>query len=60
MESDTSGVEALAKRKGGRLTKAAFKSPVSDFYLTNPIARSSAVMAECSARAKGEYAEAAE
>ncbi len=60
MESDTSGVEALAKRKGGRLTKAAFKSPVNDFYLTNPIARSSAVMAECSARAKGEFAEAAE
>ncbi len=60
MESDTSGVEALAKRKGGRLTKAAFKSPIDDFYLTNPIARSSAVMAECSARAKGEFAEAAE
>jgi len=60
MESDTSGVTALAKRKGGRVTKASFKSPVDDFYLTNPIARSSAVMAECSARAKGEFAEAAE
>ena len=60
VESDASGVAALAKRAGGSMTKAAFKSPVEDFYLTNPIARSSAVMAECSARAKGEYVEAAE
>jgi NADH-quinone oxidoreductase subunit G len=28
-------------------------SPVDDFYLTNPIARASAVMAECSAIAEG-------
>ncbi|MFD0917478.1 NADH-quinone oxidoreductase subunit NuoG [Pseudahrensia aquimaris] len=59
-ESDLSGVEGLAKRKGGRLTKAAFVSGVEDFYLTNPIARASAVMAECSARAKGVVLEAAE
>jgi len=39
---------------------AAFVSPVSDFYLTNPIARASAVMAECSALAQGTSAEAAE
>ena len=59
-ESDTSGVTGLAGRKGGAVRKAAFKSPVVDFYLTNPIARSSAVMAECSARAKGTFVEAAE
>ncbi|WOC14925.1 NADH-quinone oxidoreductase subunit NuoG [Pseudochrobactrum sp. MP213Fo] len=37
-----------------------FASPVSDFYLTNPIARASAVMAECSALAKGGCQQAAE
>ena len=51
---------SMAKRAGGSLRKAALKSSVEDFYLTNPIARSSAVMAECSARAKGAYVEAAE
>ena len=34
--------------KGGALEKEPFTSSVSDFYLTNPIARASAVMAECS------------
>ncbi|WP_163269629.1 NADH-quinone oxidoreductase subunit NuoG [Chelativorans alearense] len=52
-------VAALAKL-GGRLTKAPFTSPVKDFYLTNPIARASAVMAECSALARGELKQAAE
>jgi NADH-quinone oxidoreductase subunit G len=33
---------------------------VTDFYLTNPIARASAVMAECSALARGEVRAAAE
>jgi NADH-quinone oxidoreductase subunit G len=40
--------------------KDAFISSVSDFYLTNPIARASAVMAECSALAKGRLQQAAE
>jgi NADH-quinone oxidoreductase subunit G len=44
-------VRALAAM-GGSLDKAAFRSPVEDFYLTNPIARASAVMAECSALAE--------
>ncbi|MEE9374838.1 MAG: hypothetical protein V3V04_00730, partial [Rhizobiaceae bacterium] len=52
--------KALAARKGGAMRKGAFSSIVDDFYLTNPIARSSAVMAECSARAQGIYTEAAE
>jgi NADH-quinone oxidoreductase subunit G len=38
---------------GGTPTKAAFTSPIDDYYLTNPIARASAVMAECSVIAEG-------
>ena len=34
---------------GGSTGGEAFVSPVADFYLTNPIARASRVMAECSA-----------
>ncbi|MGB3415340.1 MAG: NADH-quinone oxidoreductase subunit NuoG [Mesorhizobium sp.] len=56
---DPADIAKVAKL-GGRLGKAAFTSPVKDFYLTNPIARSSAVMAECSALAKGGYKQAAE
>ncbi len=37
-----------------------FRSPIDDFYLTNPIARASAVMAECSAIAERALATAAE
>ena len=33
---------------GGSADKAPFHSSVADFYFTNPIARASAVMAECS------------
>jgi NADH-quinone oxidoreductase subunit G len=51
---------ASAAKLGGTLTRAAFVSPVEDFYLTNPIARASAVMAECSALAKGGFKQAAE
>ena len=40
--------------------KAAFVNAVSDFYLTNPVARASAVMAECSALAKSRAQLAAE
>jgi NADH-quinone oxidoreductase subunit G len=45
---------------GGALDKAPFKSPVADFYLTNAIARASAVMAECSSLASGRMLTAAE
>ncbi len=38
---------------GGVPTGQPFHSAVEDFYLTNPIARASAVMAECSAIAEG-------
>ena len=36
--------------------KAPFRSVIDDYYLTNPIARASAVMAECSALAEGRSA----
>jgi NADH-quinone oxidoreductase subunit G len=48
-------VAALAARAGA-VDKAAFVSPVEDFYMTNPIARSSAIMAECSVIAEGQTA----
>jgi NADH-quinone oxidoreductase subunit G len=35
--------------EAGDASAASFKSPVEDFYMTNPIARASVVMAECSA-----------
>ncbi len=47
---NSADIRNLAKL-GGSTGKAAFRSPVSDFYLTNPVARASAVMAECSALA---------
>jgi NADH-quinone oxidoreductase subunit G len=46
--------------KGGSLEKAPFKAAIEDFYLTNPIARASAVMAECSRLAQGRMLTAAE
>lgn len=55
----TSDIAAAAGR-GGRITKGAFTSPVRDFYLTNPIARASAVMAECSSLARNGFRQAAE
>jgi NADH-quinone oxidoreductase subunit G len=52
-------IEKLAK-KTGAIKSDAFVSPISDFYLTNPIARASKVMAECSQLALGQHVEAAE
>ena len=52
-------LEALLGVKGA-IGPAPFGTAVADFYLTNPIARASAVMAECSALAAGRLAEAAE
>ena len=47
--ADLQGLAARTERPG----RDPFRSPVTDFYLTNPIARCSAVMAECSALAEG-------
>jgi NADH-quinone oxidoreductase subunit G len=44
----------------GEVAEAAFASPVSRFYLTNPIARASVTMAECQALAAGAAKIAAE
>ena len=43
--------ERKLAKLGGSPDKAPFKPAVADFYLTNAIARASAVMAECSALA---------
>jgi len=56
---DAADVSRLAKL-GGALRKPPFTSSIGDFYLTNPIARASAVMAECSALARNGFKQAAE
>ncbi|WP_299953168.1 NADH-quinone oxidoreductase subunit NuoG [uncultured Roseobacter sp.] len=43
---------------GGTLSDAPFKQAITDFYLTNPIARASELMAELSANAKARRQEA--
>ena len=53
-------VADLARLPAGATQSGGFPSPVRDFYLTNPIARASAVMAECSALASGRAKQAAE
>ena len=50
--TDAGDIKRLAAL-GGAPDKAPFVSPIEDFYLTNPIARASAVMAECSVIAEG-------
>jgi NADH-quinone oxidoreductase subunit G len=55
---DAADVAKLA-RLGGTPDKAPFGSPIDDYYLTNPIARASAVMAECSVIAEGSAARTA-
>ncbi len=52
-------VAAIASKTGKTGSKP-FASAVEDFYLTNPVARASAVMAECSALARGGLKAAAE
>ncbi len=56
---DVAHVSAL-KSGTADFDKAAFSSSIKDFYLTNPIARASAVMAECSALARDGFRQAAE
>ncbi|HBF29985.1 NADH-quinone oxidoreductase subunit NuoG, partial [Rhizobium sp.] len=59
LAGNSADIAAVAK-KGGNMTQSAFASPIKDFYLTNPIARASAVMAECSALARNNFKAAAE
>jgi NADH-quinone oxidoreductase subunit G len=51
MPSGAADIRALAKLEGA-VDKSPFRSVIDEFYLTNPIARASAVMAECSALAE--------
>jgi len=60
IETGVSGEIAALAQKAGEMAKSVFASPVKDFYLTNPIARASAVMAECSALARNNFKAAAE
>ena len=53
--ADPADVRKLAAL-GGSADRAPFKSIVGDFYLTNPIARASPIMGECSALAQGRAA----
>ena len=56
---DIADLRRLAQLAGAP-DKAPFGSVIDDFYLTNPIARASAVMAECSALAEQRTMSAAE
>ncbi|KIZ36879.1 MULTISPECIES: NADH-quinone oxidoreductase subunit NuoG [Rhodopseudomonas] len=56
---DAGGIRALAAR-GGKVEKSPFRPAIDDYYMTNPIARASAVMAECSRLASGQMLTAAE
>lgn len=56
---DASAVRTLAGR-GGKVDATPFKAAFASYYLTNPIARASAVMAECSRLASGQILTAAE
>lgn len=56
---DGAAIGALASR-GGKVEAFPFTAAVDDFYMTNPIARASATLAECSAIAKGTHRQAAE
>ena len=58
--ADAGGIAQLAGLSLPAPSKAPFVNAVADFYLTNPIARASAVMAECSALAASRVAQAAE
>jgi NADH-quinone oxidoreductase subunit G len=53
------GVARLAAREG-RAERTPLRNAIRDFYLTNPIARASKVLAECSAIASGALKQAAE
>jgi NADH-quinone oxidoreductase subunit G len=57
---DTAAAVRALGGLGGTPAREPFTSPVRDFYLTNPIARASRVMAECASVANGRVLEAAE
>ena len=58
--ADLTGFDPTALGAAGELSGAPFRSPIADFYLTNPIARASKTMAECSRLKSGAMKVAAE
>ncbi|MES1196990.1 MAG: molybdopterin-dependent oxidoreductase, partial [Pseudomonadota bacterium] len=58
--ADATNFDLGALGEEGSLSSAPFKSPITDFYLTNPIARASKTMAECSRLKSGAMKVAAE
>jgi NADH-quinone oxidoreductase subunit G len=58
-KGEVSSIQALAKSAGKVSGGIGFKSSIDSFYFSNPIARASALMAECAAIASGKL-EAAE
>ncbi len=57
--ADAAALADLANAAGA-MSGEAFRSPITDFYMTNPIARASRIMAECSAMRNAGKLEAAE
>jgi NADH-quinone oxidoreductase subunit G len=57
--ASTAELADLAKAEGP-MSSEPFRSPITDFYMTNPIARASKTMAECSALKNVRKLEAAE
>ncbi len=58
--ADAAGLEEVAKLDGDVAERVVIGAPVVDFFLTNPIARASRVMNECSARRAQTNRQAAE
>ncbi|KAG1700558.1 NADH dehydrogenase [ubiquinone] iron-sulfur protein 1, mitochondrial [Nymphon striatum] len=63
-EAGVDDVNAIAKSLGasktGKVLGSPLTSPIKDYFMTNPIARASKVMAECSALRSGGIKQAAE
>jgi NADH-quinone oxidoreductase subunit G len=57
--ADAAALSELGRGEG-QTSKMPFASPIKDFYLTNPIARASRIMADCSTLKSGNRREAAE
>jgi len=52
--------KSLGAKKTGKVLSSALTSPIKDYFMTNPIARASKVMAECSQTRSGVMKQAAE
>ena len=57
---DVASIRTLARHAGKVTGGLGFRSTIESFYFSNPIARASALMAECAAIASGKSREAAE